>query len=148
LLSAIISFSYQGLSSFEGFISTNPFSIESILNPEPVSTESSGSQGTGDSGGGSGGGSGGNSSSIDTIPMYDTTKLANHLEKYVGHKLHSTNLLINKNPSELKSSYHNISRIFANVKLENPSFFNKNLGGTMVNSVLIRCIRDLNKNYT
>ena len=140
LLVAIFIFSYNGISFLlEEVVYAKPFSIESMLNP--VSTEGSDSQNTGGSGGGSGGGS---SSIVDTTPTYDTTKLANYLETKLGYRLGSTGLIVNKAPADLN---HNMSRILAHVKLENPGFFNLHPSKTLVNKALIECIRDLHKNY-
>lgn len=82
---------------------------------------------------------------------YDTTKLADHLEKFKGDRLRTTGVapLIASftDPNLYKNSDKNLTRIYLHVRKEHPGFFFKNPASTTVDDKLVNLVRNLIKNY-
>lgn len=146
LLLSFISIICSGSSiMLEEYLYTDPMDISSILNPEPEPLQGSGSEGE-RSGGPQPQGEG--SGSVDSnTQRFDTTKLGNYLQQYIGSNLNKTNLDIKYNLKYNYTGEQSLSRILAHVKSEHLTFFAKQFGKTPVNERLINRIIGLNKNY-
>jgi hypothetical protein len=106
-------------------------SIDSMLNPVNSTAETSETP--------SGDGSG------SSVSEKDTTKLANYLETKPDHTIADTGI---SNSRKSNTEYpHDLKRIFANVKHENPELFKPQAGTTPITESLIQNIRSLHKSY-